>query len=117
MKLTTKLWIGLGGLAILSPLGLIIPEKFKAGDAWGEWDAEKIKELTGYVPSGLKKLSSLWNAPLPDYSFKGWENLGMKHLSFSYIICAVIGIALCFGIAYLLGKFLAKKEFQNKSIK
>ena len=117
MKLTTKLWIGLGGLAILSPIGLILPEKFKAGDAWGEWDAEKIKELVGYVPSGLKKLSSLWNAPLSDYSFKGWENMGMKHLSFAYILSAVIGIALCFGLAFLLGKFLAKKEPQNKTVK
>ena len=110
MKLSTKLWIGLGGLAVLSPLGLILPEKFKAGDAWGEWDAEKIKELVGYVPKGLEKLSSLWNAPLRDYTFKSWQNLGIKHVSLAYVVSAIIGIALCFGIVFLLGKFLVKND-------
>jgi len=110
MKLSTKLWIGLGGLAILSPLGLMLPQLFKAGDAWGEWDPQKIKSLVGYVPKGMDKLSSLWKAPLSDYSFRPWQNLGIKHVSLAYIVSAVIGIALCFGIAYLLGKYLAKKE-------
>ena len=110
MKLSTKLWIGLGGLAVLSPLGLILPEKFKAGDAWGEWDAEKIKEFVGYVPKGLQKLSSLWNAPLRDYTFKSWQNLGIKHVSLAYVVSAIIGIALCFGIVFLLGKFLLKND-------
>ena len=31
MKTTTKLWIGLGVLAVISPIGLYLPEKFKAG--------------------------------------------------------------------------------------
>ena len=60
MKITTKLWIGVGALIILSPLGLIIPDHFKAGSAWGEWGADKIQKLVGYVPKGLGKLSSLW---------------------------------------------------------
>ena len=115
MKLSTKLWIGLGGLAVLSPLGLILPEKFKAGDAWGEWDAEKIKELVGYVPKGLGKLSSLWNAPLRDYTFKSWQNLGIKHVSLAYVVSAIIGIALCFGIVFLLGKFIVKKDLKAGS--
>ena len=38
MKTTTKLWIGLGVLAIASPLGLYLPDTFKAGEAWGEWN-------------------------------------------------------------------------------
>jgi cobalt/nickel transport protein len=110
MKLSTKLWIGLGGLAILSPLGLILPQRFKAGDAWGEWGPEKIKTLVGYVPKGMEKLASLWKAPLSDYSFKAGQNHGTQHLSLAYIVSAIIGIALCFAIAYLLGKHLSQKD-------
>jgi hypothetical protein len=117
MKTITKLWIGLGILAVISPIGLYLPDKLKAGSAWGEWGADEMKGLIGYIPSGLEKLSSVWNAVMPDYAFKGWENLGLKHLSLAYIISAIIGIALCFGIAFIVGNFLAKKELQNKTVK
>ena len=40
MKIITKLWIGMIVLICLSPLGLLIPEHFKAGAAWGEWGAD-----------------------------------------------------------------------------
>jgi cobalt/nickel transport protein len=110
MKITTKGYIGLGILAIISPLGLYLPDKFKAGDAWGEWEASKIKDLIGYVPAGLDKLSSLWKAAMPDYAFKGWEDKGMWHLSFAYIASAIIGITLCIAGAYLVGKLLIKKN-------
>jgi hypothetical protein len=110
MKTTTKLWIGLGVLAILTPIGLYLPKKFKAGSAWGEWGAEEMHGLVGYVPHGLRKLGSLWNAPFRDYSFKGWENLGLGHLSLAYVVSAVLGIALCVGLALLLGRLLSKKE-------
>jgi cobalt/nickel transport protein len=113
MKTTTKLWIGVGALAVLSPIGLYLSEKLKAGSAWGEWGVDEVKELTGYVPAGLKKLSSLWGAPLPDYAFKGWENLGLKHLGLAYIVSAIVGIGLCVGLAFMLGKILSKKESSN----
>jgi cobalt/nickel transport protein len=109
MKITTKLWIGLGALIALSPLGLLIPEHFKAGAAWGEWGMDEIKKLVGYVPKGLEKLAPLWNAPLPDYAFKGWEGKGLSHLSFTYIISAVAGIAVIVSATLLIGKLLARK--------
>jgi cobalt/nickel transport protein len=109
MKITTKLWIGLGALIVLSPLGLLLPEHFKAGAAWGEWGIDEIKELVGYVPKGLEKLAPLWNAPLPDYAFQGWGEKGLSHLSFAYIISAMAGIAVIVGASLLLGKLLAKK--------
>jgi len=109
MKTTTKLWIGLGVFILLSPLGLILPEHFKAGDAWGEWGTDTIKELVGYIPQGLEKLSSLWSAPIPDYAFKGWEGRGLSHLSLAYIISAVLGIAVTVAIVLLIGKILVKK--------
>jgi cobalt/nickel transport protein len=110
MKTITKLWTGLGVLAVVSPIGLFLPEKLKAGSAWGEWGADEIKGLVGYIPSGLEKISTVWNAILPDYAFKGWEGRGLGHLSFAYIISAIVGIALCVGGAFLLGKLLSRKQ-------
>ena len=110
MKTTTKLWIGLGILALLAPLGLILPEHFKAGSAWGEWGADEMQKLVGYVPKGLEKLSSLWNAPMPDYAFKGWEEKGLSQLSFAYIISAVVGIVIIVLIVLLIGRVLARKS-------
>ena len=109
MKTTAKLWIGVGILIVLSPLGLILPGHFKAGDAWGEWGTDTIKGLVGYIPQGLEKLSSLWSAPVPDYAFKGWEEKGLTHLSFAYIISAIVGIAITVIVVLLIGKLLAKK--------
>jgi uncharacterized membrane protein len=116
MNTIKKLWIIVGILAVLSPIGIILPEKFKAGSAWGEWGTEEIKELIGYIPKGLEKLSSIWNAPIPDYAFKGWENLGVKHLSLAYILSAIIGIGFCVVLSYILGKILSNKEkrFEEK---
>jgi len=109
MKLITKLWIGIVALIIISPLGLLLPEHFKAGSAWGEWGASEMQKLVGYIPRGLEKLSSLWNAPIPDYAFKGWEEKGLPSLSFAYIISAVIGIAIIVAVILIIGKILTKK--------
>ena len=109
MKITTKLWIGLGALILLAPLGLFFPEHFKAGAAWGEWGIDEIKELVGYVPQELKKLAQLWNAPLPDYACKGWEEKNLSHLSLAYIISAIVGMAVVVGATLFIGKLLAKK--------
>jgi hypothetical protein len=109
MKITTKLWIGLAALIVMSPLGLLLPEHFKAGAAWGEWGIDEIEKLVGYVPKGLEKLSPLWNAPLPDYAFKGWEGKGLSHLSVAYIISAIVGMAVTVMVVFLLGKLLARR--------
>ena len=108
MKTTAKLWIGIGLLALLSPLGLILPERFKAGDAWGEWGLEAFKEILGYVPAGLGKLSSLWSAPFSDYAFNGQQDKGLCQLGLGYIVSAAIGILLIVCLVMLLGGFLSK---------
>ncbi|MBU1153762.1 PDGLE domain-containing protein [bacterium] len=110
MKITTKLWIGMAILILLSPLGLILPEHFKAGSAWGEWGADEMQKLVGYIPQGLEKLASIWKAPMPDYAFEGWEEKGLTHLSFAYIISAVIGIGVIAITVMGIGKLLAKKD-------
>jgi len=109
MKLITKFWIVIAVLIVLSPLGLILPEHFKAGSAWGEWGADEMQKLVEYIPKGLEKLSNLWKAPMPDYAFKGWEEKGLPHLSFAYIMSAVIGIGIIVLVIMVIGKLLAKK--------
>lgn len=110
MKTTTKLWIGIGVLILLSPLGLWLPGHFKAGDAWGEWGTDTFKGLIGYIPEGLGRLASLWRAPLPDYSFRGWEEKGLPFSGFAYIISALMGIAVTAVIIFFIGrKFTYKK--------
>ncbi len=110
MTLNRKLWTGIGVLIVLSPLGLILPDHFKAGSAWGEWGGDEIQKMTGYVPQGFKRLSELWKAPLPDYAFQGWEGNDLFHLSLAYVISAVAGIAIIAGVALLIGKVLAKEH-------
>jgi cobalt/nickel transport protein len=109
MKKYYKYWVAILIFALLSPLGLIIPDHFQAGSAWGEWGADEMFNLIGYVPQGLKKISVLWNAPLPDYSFQGWEERGLAQLSYAYIISALLGITIIFIIFSLAEKFFIQK--------
>lgn len=110
MKTTKKFWIAVAILAFLSPLGIFLPEYFKAGSAWGEWGMDEVKYLTGYMPQGLARLSELWKSPFPDYAFKGWEEKGLSHLSFAYIISALTGMAASAVLVYFISKALIKKR-------
>ncbi|MBI5211776.1 MAG: cobalamin biosynthesis protein [Nitrospirae bacterium] len=103
-----KLWIALIIMALLSPLGIILPQKFNAGDAWGEWGTDTLEKFLGYVPEGLKKMADIWKAPIADY------NLGDENASFivqivSYIISGILGITLVGGVVYLITRLLVKK--------
>lgn len=112
VKTITKLWIGIAVLIGLSPLGLILPEYFKAGPAWGEWNSGEIQKLAGYIPRGLRKLSGFWSAPIPDYAFKGWEEKGLPRLIFAYILSAIAGIGIIILVVMVIGKLLARKDEQ-----
>ena len=96
-KMVRNLMIGLLALVILTPLGLLA-----TGTAYGEWGSDEIKERLGFVPQGVEKLSSIWSAPLPDYSVPGIDpNIG-------YIIAAVLGVVICGGVLYFVGKTFIK---------
>ena len=96
--------IGLVVLIILAPLGLLA-----VGETFGEWGSEELKEKIGYVPQGLEQLSSFWSAPLPDYAFPGGENSESMTLSAAaYILSAVIGVVVCGGLLYIVGKKVAR---------
>ncbi len=104
-----KLWIGLIIMAILSPIGIILPEKFNAGDAWGEWGTDTIEKLLGYVPEGLKRLSDIWKAPIPDYNLGG-ENASFGVQAVSYVISGILGIAFVGGAVYLISRLLIRAK-------
>jgi len=110
LSTTNKMWLGLVVLAILSPVGLLLPDKFNAGSAWGEWGPDEIEKMLGYVPQGMQKLAELWQAPMPDYAFKGWDKLGLGMQSFAYVISAALGIAIVVAVTMLLGKLLIKEQ-------
>lgn len=103
-----RLWIGIGILVLLSPVGLVLPELLKAGGAWGEWGVEEIagwmqKEgLPGFIPEGLRRLSEIWSAPFPDYAFKGWGDGLWAYLS--YILTGIIGAAAVVIVTFLIFK-------------
>lgn len=104
-----KLWLGLLAMALLSPLGLVLPARFGAGEAWGEWGTETLEELLGYVPAGLRQYAELWPAPIPDY------NLGGEHASaglqlVSYIASSLVGIATVGLAVYGLSRLLVRRE-------
>jgi uncharacterized membrane protein len=104
-----KLWIGLLILALLTPLGLLLPEWLGAGSAWGEWGADEIRQLVGYVPAQLERLSNLWHAPLPDYAAPSAENAGPSARSAWYVVSALVGAGVVAALALLLGTWLARK--------
>jgi hypothetical protein len=113
-RTTRKLWIGIGILVLLSPLGLIIPKYFGAGGAWGEWGLDEIEKIVGFVPEGMKRLSEKWKAPLPDYSVPG-QGPGTAREGFGYLLAGVIGIAATVGVVYLITKLLGRKNGSSEN--
>jgi hypothetical protein len=102
-----KLWIGLLIMALFTPLGIVLPEKFRAEEAWGEWGIDKLEKLVGYVPEGLKKLADLWKAPISDYNFGG-EGASMTVQAISYIASGLLGIGVCAFVVLMISRFMAK---------
>ncbi len=102
-----KLWIWIAVLIVLAPLGLLLPRLFKSGGAWGEWGADELKDIAGYVPAGLKRISELWTAPIKDYAFTGWDKGGKSYVA--YIVSGIVGVAMVAAVSYVLGKILKKK--------
>ena len=91
------LWLVLGFLVIVTPLGLLAP-----GTAWGEWNSGQLRDLgLGFVPEGMQRLEGLWSGLLAGYSLPGTgENTG-------YVLSAVVGVLLIlvvFGILTALGR-------------
>ncbi len=110
MKSHRPFWIAVLSMALMSPLGLYLPEWLQAGAAWGEWSLEEVKRMVGYAPSGMERLGDLWKAPIPDYALRGQEAAPLSHRSLSYILSALLGIGLCGGTAFVVTRWLTKRE-------
>lgn len=95
-------------MTFLTPLGILLPMVFNAGDAWGEWSAETVKDLIGYVPEGLQKYTDTYKAPITEYSLNTSDHK-VSHQSGYYIISGLIGAALTLGVTILLSKIIIRK--------
>ncbi|HOT06818.1 MAG TPA: hypothetical protein PLI05_06580 [Methanotrichaceae archaeon] len=102
-KTLRNMLIGLAVLVILTPLGLLA-----IGETFGEWGNEELKDKIGYVPEGMEKISSLWEAPLPDYALPGFENFSASAII--YIISALLGVAICGGLLYYWGRRVTRNR-------
>jgi cobalt/nickel transport system permease protein len=93
------LWVGLGAIVALTPLGLLT-----SGDAWGEWGTAEIAKRAGYAPAKLQAAEGGWHGfnLLPDY-------LSDRGPVF-YIIAAVVGVALIAVATLALGRLLARRD-------
>lgn len=96
-----NLWITLGTMILLSPLGMLA-----SGTAWGEWSSYELGKMIGFTPKGLQKLSESWKFALfPDYSIFTAEK-GFSFQALGYIFSAIVGVALLIIFINLLGKLL-----------
>ena len=104
-KFQKKLWIGLVVMALLSPIGIFLPQFFMAEGAWGDWSSEKLKEMMGFVPAGLERLADLWKAPIAGYNLGG-EGASVWVQGLWYIVSGLIGILIVGCIAYFLARII-----------
>jgi len=96
-------------LTLLTPVGILLPIFFDAGDAWGEWSAETIKNMIGYVPQGLAKYTDNYKAPLSDYSTNS-SDPSVIHQSGYYILSGVIGVIIILVVMFIFSKIIIKKN-------
>lgn len=107
MREYRPLLVALAVMALLSPVGLYLPEIMKAGGAWGEWGAEEVRKLVGYAPRGMERSADAWKAPLPGYALPGPEPAPARHRSLGYVVSALAGAAACGGAGYLVARRLS----------
>lgn len=107
-----RLCFGVGVLALLSPLGVILPWAFGAKAAWGEWDAGELAGLLGFVPDGVGRLAELWRAPFTGYAIAGLDKGGVILSSLAYLLSAGLGIATLLLCVRVCGRLLAPREWK-----
>jgi cobalt/nickel transport protein len=112
-----KLWIGIVVLALLSPLGIVIPAHFGAGGAWGEWSSGELSKIIGYTPAGMAKIANRYHAPMPDYGFRGDENASLKRQSIGYVVSAFAGVAGTSLVVFLLAMLVRRPKKPSNSSK
>lgn len=107
-KLLRNLLIVFAVLIVLVPIGLLA-----SGTAYGEWSANQLQGLVGFVPAGVASLSGLWHAPLREYSLPGLSGTFLGQ-SLAYYASAILGAVLCGGVSILIGRALTRNAAKNK---
>jgi hypothetical protein len=108
-KLQKKILVVLITLCLITPAGILLPIFFNAGDAWGEWSAQTVKELTGYVPEGLARYSDIYNAPLPDYGIRR-SDVSVVHQSGYYIVSGILGATVTYVAMLLISRLIVRND-------
>ena len=108
MKEYRPLWFALLVMALLSPLGLYLPEWLRAGAAGASGASTRSRRWSGMPPQAWRSCSDLWKAPIPDYALPGQEGAPLAHRSLSYLLSAFVGVGLCGGSTYVLTRWLTK---------
>jgi cobalt/nickel transport system permease protein len=94
------LWVGLGILILLSPLGLLAD-----GTAWGEWSSEQVGGMVGFVPVGMARLGGAWTALLPDYAPPF-----IRQPMVGYVVAALVGSGVIVALTWLIGVALVRRR-------
>jgi cobalt/nickel transport system permease protein len=98
-------WLAAAVVILLVPAGLYLPRITGAEGAWGEWNPDEATARAGlsHVPRGMHRLSSLWRAPLPDYSVAA--NTSSAYESVQYVFAAIAGIIVIAIVFSMLGRW------------
>ena len=104
-----RLSLGLLALALLTPLGIVLPRVFRAEGTWGEWGPEHLRKVLGYVPERLSRGAHIWHAPAAGYSFSK-DGACLASQLFFYIMAGLAGIALIALAVVLLVRILRTNE-------
>jgi cobalt/nickel transport protein len=110
MKPYKKYLIFLGILAILSPIGILLPDYFKAGDSWGEWSVKTVQKDTGLELPGMKKDDTLYKAPIKDYKLGKEKDGSLSKLSLDYIFSAFAGVVIILLVTFVFTKLMSGKK-------
>jgi hypothetical protein len=108
-KLQKKILILLLALCLITPVGILLPSFFNAGDAWGEWSANTVKDLVGYVPKGLAKYSDIWKSPLPDYALNKKDQSAVRQSGF-YIVSGIFGATVTYAVMIIISRLMIRNE-------
>ncbi len=106
-KLQKKILFILLILCIITPIGILLPMVFDAGDAWGEWSAQTLYDMIGYVPQGLAKYSDVWDAPLTDYTMNS-QDTSMVHQSGYYIVSGIFGATVSYVVMLVISRIIIR---------
>ena len=109
-----RLWLILGILIFLSPLGLFLPEWMATETPWGEWSPEKLEELVGFLPEGVRKLSDFWKPFFSNYSLGAGQTGSYLSSGFRYMLSALLGAVLVTGVSFLVAKIVISKRERKR---